>query len=158
MCDFNCQQNVMFLVTVGHTRRVTYISLLGNISFFPTINASNMCILLTNTNNCIAKTKTCCLFLFIPLQSVLYIGDIICFILDTTLHWRNNEREGVSNHQSHDCLLNCLFKLISKKISKLRVNGLCAGNSPVTGEFHAQRASNVENVSIWWHHHEYAKS
>ena len=24
----------------------------------------------------------------------------------------------------------------------------------VTGEFPTQRASNVENVSIWWHHHE----
>ena len=24
---------------------------------------------------------------------------------------------------------------------------------PVTGEFPAQRASNVENVSIWWLHH-----
>ena len=29
----------------------------------------------------------------------------------------------------------------------------CAGNSPVTGEFPAQMASNVENVFIWWHHH-----
>ena len=26
-------------------------------------------------------------------------------------------------------------------------------NSPVTGEFPAQRASNAENVSIWWRHH-----
>ena len=42
----------------------------------------------------------------------------------------------------------------SKKTSKLRVTGLCAGNSPVTGEFPAQRASNAENVSIWWRHHE----
>ena len=25
--------------------------------------------------------------------------------------------------------------------------------SPVTGEFPAQRASNAENVSIWWRHH-----
>ena len=37
----------------------------------------------------------------------------------------------------------------SKKTSTLRVTGLCAGNSPVTGEFPAQRASNAENVSIW---------
>ena len=29
----------------------------------------------------------------------------------------------------------------------------CAGNSPVTGEFPAQRASNAENVSIRWRHH-----
>ena len=28
--------------------------------------------------------------------------------------------------------------------SKLRITGLCAGNSPVTGEFPAQRASNGE--------------
>ena len=42
----------------------------------------------------------------------------------------------------------------SKKILKLRVTGLCAENSPVTGEFIAQRASNAENVSIWWRHHE----
>ena len=31
---------------------------------------------------------------------------------------------------------------------------ICAGNSPVTGEFPAQMTSNVENVSIWWRHHE----
>ena len=40
------------------------------------------------------------------------------------------------------------------KTSKLRVTGLCAGNSPGTGEFPAQMASNAENVSIWWRHHE----
>ena len=26
-------------------------------------------------------------------------------------------------------------------------------NSPVTGEFPTQRASNAENISIWWRHH-----
>ena len=30
---------------------------------------------------------------------------------------------------------------------------LC-GNSPGTGEFPAQMASNAENVSIWWRHHD----
>ena len=29
---------------------------------------------------------------------------------------------------------------------------LSNGNSPVTGEFPAQRASNTANVSIWWRH------
>ena len=42
----------------------------------------------------------------------------------------------------------------SKKTSKLHITGLCEGNSPVTTEFPAQRASNAENVSIWWHHHD----
>ena len=41
----------------------------------------------------------------------------------------------VSNHQPHDCLLNLLFRRRSKKISKIRVTGLCAVNSPGTGEF-----------------------
>ena len=50
-------------------------------------------------------------------------------------------------------LLNHLFGRISKKTSKLRVTGLCGGNSPRTGEFPAQMASNAENVSIWWRHH-----
>ena len=50
-------------------------------------------------------------------------------------------------------LLNRLFGCRSKQKSKLRVTGLCAGNSPGTGEFPAQMASNAENVSIWWCHH-----
>ena len=69
------------------------------------------------------------------------------------LKWRHNGRDGVSNHQPHNCLLNRLFGRRSNKTSKLRVTGLCAGNSPGTGEFPAQRASNAENVSIWWSHH-----
>ena len=47
-----------------------------------------------------------------------------------SLHWRYNDRGGVSNHQPHGCLLNRLFRRRSKKTSKLRVTGLCAGNSP----------------------------
>ena len=50
-------------------------------------------------------------------------------------------------------LLNRLFRRRSKKTSKLRVIGIHAWNSPVTGEFPAQRDSNAENVSIWWRHH-----
>ena len=45
------------------------------------------------------------------------------------------EHDCVSNHQSHVGLLNHLFGRGSKKTSKLLVTGLCAGNSPVTGEF-----------------------
>ena len=72
-----------------------------------------------------------------------------------TLRWRHNERDSVPNHQPHDCLFNRLFRRRSKNTSKLRVTGLCAGNSPGTGEFPAQMASYAENVSIWWRHHVY---
>ena len=41
----------------------------------------------------------------------------------------------------------------SKKSPKLRVTGLCAGNSPVIDEFPAQRASNEENVFIQCRYH-----
>ena len=56
------------------------------------------------------------------------------------LQWRYNDHDGVSNHQPYYCLLNHHRPLW--------------GNSPVTGEFPAQRASNAENVSIWWRYHD----
>ena len=53
----------------------------------------------------------------------------------TALKWRHNECNGVSNNRHLECLLNCLFRSRSKDTSKLRAAGLCAGNSPVTGDF-----------------------
>ena len=41
--------------------------------------------------------------------------------------------------------------MIASQITSL--TGLCAGNSPATGEFPAQMASDAENVSIWWRHY-----
>ena len=72
-----------------------------------------------------------------------------------SLQWRHNGHDSISNHQPHNRLLNRLFRRRSKKISKLRVTGLCSGNSPETGEFPVQMASNAENVSIWWCHPAY---
>ena len=40
-----------------------------------------------------------------------------------------------------------------RKKTKLRITGLCARNSPGTGEFPAPMASNAETVSIWRRHH-----
>ena len=81
-------------------------------------------------------------------NSIWVLGKI------NALQWRHYERDSVSNHQPHDCLLNRLFRRRSKKTSKPRVTGLCVGNSPGTGEFPAQMASYGENVSIWWRHHD----
>ena len=67
----------------------------------------------------------------------------------TVIHYS----DGISNYRRLDGLLNRLFRCRSKKTSKLCVTGLSKGNSPVTGEFPSQRASNTENVSIWWRHH-----
>ena len=80
----------------------------------------------------------------------------VCWLCVTvfiiSLRWHHNGRDSVSNHQPHHCLLNRLFRRRSKKTSKLRVTGLCVGNSLVIGEFPAQMDSNAENVSIWWRH------
>ena len=67
----------------------------------------------------------------------------------------HNERGDVSNHQRLDCLLNRLFRGITKKTSKLRITGLCEGNSLVIPR---TKANDVENVSIWWRHHEQTRN
>ena len=86
------------------------------------------------------------------------LQNAICSDIEVTCstfasQWRHIEHDGVSNHQPHGCLRNRLYRRRSKKTSKLRVTGLCEGNSPATGEFPTQMASNVGNVSIWWRHH-----
>ena len=99
-----------------------------------------------------ARVMACCLMAsshhlnqyWLP-GRVKRVGYCAC---NMTLKWGHNEHDGVSNHQPHLCLLNRLFRRRSKKTSKLRATGLCEENSPVTGEFPAQRASNAENVSI----------
>ena len=81
------------------------------------------------------------------------VYKVVCAIM--TLRWRHNEHDGVSYRQPLDCLLECFFRRTSKETSELRATGLYEGNSPVTGEFPVQRASNAENVSIWWRHHDF---
>ena len=69
------------------------------------------------------------------------------------VHYNDVTMNAMANHQPQDCLLNRSFRRRSRKTSKPHVTGLCVGNSPVTGEFPAQRAGDAENVSIWWRHH-----
>ena len=74
--------------------------------------------------------------------------------IDTETKWSSFSRRHFQvQFQPNDCLINRLFGRRSKKTSKLRVTGLCAGNSPAVGEFPAQMASKAEKFSIWWRHH-----
>ena len=50
----------------------------------------------------------------------MWIGKHYGFV--TTLEWRHNGCDGVSNLEPHHCLLNRLFRRRSKKTPKLRVN------------------------------------
>ena len=65
------------------------------------------------------------------IRKLKFIVTNIYMQLIVALQWRHNERGGISNHQPYDCLLNRLFRRRSNKTPKLRVTGLCAGNSPV---------------------------
>ena len=81
---------------------------------------------------------------------------MVAVILDRyrfSLQWRDNKCDGASNHGRLQYLLNRGSRRRAKKTSKLRVTGLCEGNSPVTGEIPTQRASNAENGSTWRRHH-----
>ena len=50
------------------------------------------------------------------------------------LQWRHNERDGATNHQPDDCLLNCLFK------TQIKENIKAPRHWPLWGEFNAD----------WW--------
>ena len=104
------------------------------------------------------RLPVCIQYGFAMCRHEVLIREFVHRHFDVTLLWRINGHDSVSNHQPHDCLLNRLFRRRSKKTSKLFVTGLCAGNSPGTGEFPAQMASNAENVSIWWRHHDLVTS
>ena len=89
------------------------------------------------------------------IEKVLTAETFILMWYDVYLSLQlHNECDGISDHQSFDCLFNCLFRRRSKKTSKLHITVLCKENPLATGGFSSQRASSTENVSIWWLHHD----
>ena len=75
-----------------------------------------------------------------------------------TLQWRHNGRDGVSDHQPHECHTQPFIQVqIKENIKAQRLWPSCRefpGDRWI--EFPTQRASNADNVSIWWRHHEMA--
>ena len=51
------------------------------------------------------------------------------------------------------CLTACWAQI--KENIEAAITALCEGNAPVDSGFPSRRASNAENVSIWWRHHVY---
>ena len=102
--------------------------------------------------------------ILIPGSTSLVQKATVLGVSGLSLQWRDNERDGDSNHRRPDCLLKCLFRRRSKKTTKLCVIGTCEGNSPVTGESpppppppphthtHTHTKKKAENLSIWWRH------
>ena len=57
--------------------------------------------------------------------------EMIMLVHSVPLQCRHNEHHWFSTHRRLYSLPNNLFRRISKKTSRLRVTGLCEGNSPV---------------------------
>ena len=76
----------------------------------------------------------------VPLACV-YSRHIYIYIYIPTFDWKYTysitmtslERHSISNHRQIQSVVKSLFKLSSKKTSKVRIIGLCEGNPPVTG-------------------------
>ena len=83
-----------------------------------------------------------------------------CFTLVITRSlqlWGNRGTNMIASKTSQSCLravdrLTAWWRHQMEIFSALLA--IYAGNSPVTGEFPVQRASNAENISIWWRHHD----
>ena len=75
-----------------------------------------------------------------------------------TLQWLHNGLDGVSNHHPHHCLLSRYSGADKKQTSKLCVTGLCAGNSPRTGERLLKiNWSHLLRMLRWLHRQVFAK-
>ena len=87
-------------------------------------------------------------------RSVYPVCSLLCFVavrvlcqwcvrlLVKSLQWRHN-----GGMASQITSLTIVYRTVYSGVDQ------SAGNSPVTGEFLAQKASNAENVPIWWRHH-----
>ena len=69
------------------------------------------------------------------------------------LQWRYNEPNGVSNHQSHDCLLNRYSGADQRKYQSLASLAFVRGIHRWWWIPVIKRASNAKNASIWWRLH-----
>ena len=103
------------------------------------------------------KLRVMCYFAEIMAKSIYRKYDFCWYVIFkisatyvfNALPWRHNERNGVSKHQSHACLLKRLFN------EKIQKNSKAPHHWPLCGEITSDRLilrtrpSNAENVSIW---------
>ena len=99
----------------------------------------------------LTQSKTSCLLALRSSHSIYYLISAIRYFrhlgpVSILLHWRYNERNGVSNHQHIDCLHSRLTMRTSRKHQSSALPAFVRGPS--------QRVTNEENVSILWCHHE----
>ena len=88
--------------------------------------------------SCISRNDTSCvpyvchaLVAYVLTYHTVFMSDnchvTVVWHTGVSLQWRHNERDGISNYRRCYCLLDRLSRRRTKKISKVRVTGLCEG-------------------------------
>ena len=96
-----------------------------------------------------------------PTSQVLYLQrehSVTSNSFMKTSQWRHNERDRVASQiTSLTIVYSTVYSGVDQR--KHQRSALLAFvrriHPSVTGEFPAQKASNAENISIWWRHHIY---
>ena len=90
---------------------------------------------------------------------MLVSSNISCDLVSHfTLQWRHNDHYGTLSDQPRDFFTQPFIQVyIKENIKALRHWPLCVEFTD-NQWFPVQRASNAENVSIWWRHHELRQS
>ena len=90
-----------------------------------------------------------------PSLQLLYENNLVIIITDYQSHYNDVT---ISAMASQITSLTIVCSVVNSGTDQRKYQSsawlaFCKGNSPVTGEFPAQSASNAENISIWWRHH-----
>ena len=88
------------------------------------------------------------------LQNVTNLA-VLLMLWDLLSHYSDVIMSAMASHISGVSIVSQLLiqAQIKENIKAVRHWPLCVWNSPLNGEFPAQRVSDAENVSIWWRHH-----
>ena len=91
------------------------------------------------------------IYIYIDFNILILAPVKACCLMAPTLQWRHNEHNSISNHSRvlTQLFVQAYFKEDSKAPHHLPLCGELAGVWWIS----SRKASNVENVSIWWHHH-----
>ena len=105
----------MLLQIYMHELKIMAHNRCTNVSFF-------------STTHCTDIQLYTCLVLHVSVVHLSVVRMSGCtnvrlYICQLSLQWRHNERNVVSNHQPHDCLLNRLFKAQAEEITQPIIQG-----------------------------------
>ena len=103
---------------------------------------------------CISPGGHCWRYILVIVRSLrLSLGSILRHKIIITLHWRHDERDGVSNHQRLVLFAQRFVQAQIKESIKAPLHWPLWGESTGDRWIPLTKGSNAENVSIWWCQH-----